>query len=98
MMHKRLFSSSARSAAEYYKITLKRSSIGLPKDVRAASKTLGLVRLQQTSYKPVNASNAGLILKIKELVQVELVDKIPTKQELDVKKPARGFSVIGNKL
>ncbi|CAO3630684.1 unnamed protein product [Mucor fragilis] len=92
MMQRRLFTSSAKTAADYYKITLKRSAIGLPQDIRAASKTLGLVRLHQTSYKPVNASNAGLILKLKELVQVQVVDHIPTAEELKAAKPPRDLS------
>lgn len=98
MLHRRLFSSSAKTAADYYKVTLKRSAIGLPQDIRAASKTLGLVRLHQTSYKPVNASNAGLILKLKELVKVEVVDHIPTTEELKAAKPPRGYTVVGRKL
>lgn len=98
MLHRRLFTTSTKAAADYYKITLKRSAIGLPQDIRAASKTLGLFRLHQTSYKPVNASTAGLILKLKELVQVELVDHIPTKEEVAALKPARGYTVVGRKL
>ncbi|KAI8985082.1 hypothetical protein BDB01DRAFT_788860 [Pilobolus umbonatus] len=97
-MFRRNFSSSAHVAANYYKITLKRSTIGLPEDIRAASKTLGLFRLHKTTYKPVNASNAGLILKIKELVQVDLVDSIPNKEELAAAKPPRGYTVVGHKL
>ncbi|KAI8052618.1 uncharacterized protein B0P05DRAFT_562179 [Gilbertella persicaria] len=98
MLTRRLFSTSTKTAADYYKITLKRSTIGLPQDVRAASKTLGLFRLHQTSYKPVNASTAGLILKLKELVQVQVVDHIPTKEELKAAKPARGYTVVGSKI
>lgn len=98
MLNRRLFSSSTKAAADYYKITLKRSVIGLPEDTRAATKTLGLFRLHQTTYKPVNAGTAGLILKLKELVKVELIDRIPTKEELSTNKPARGYTVIGRKI
>ncbi|KAI9276624.1 hypothetical protein BY458DRAFT_433449 [Sporodiniella umbellata] len=98
MMTQRMFSSSANLAAQYYKITLKRSAIGLPEDIRGASKTLGLFRLHQTTYKPVNAGNAGLILKLKELVKVELLDSLPTNAELSANRPARGYSVVGRKL
>ncbi|CAO3687267.1 unnamed protein product [Rhizopus stolonifer] len=98
MLNRQLFSSSTKAAAEYYKITLKRFSIGLPDDIRGASRTLGLFRLHQTTYKPVNAGNAGLILKLKEIVKVELADSIPTKAELAAKKPARGYTVVGRKL
>ncbi|KAI8092568.1 uncharacterized protein BX664DRAFT_327612 [Halteromyces radiatus] len=96
-MHRRFLSSSA-SASNYYKITLKRSTIGLSKDYKAAAHTLGLYRLHQTSYQPVNASTAGSILKLKELVKVENVDTIPTREDILASKPARGYKVIGSKI
>ncbi|KAI8150184.1 hypothetical protein BJV82DRAFT_662272 [Fennellomyces sp. T-0311] len=94
-MH-RSFSSSA-TAAKFYKVTLTRSTIGLSKDYRAAAKTLGLVRLHQTSYQPVNPSTAGLILKLKEIVRVENVDRVPDKSET-VQKAQRGYKVVGRML
>ncbi|KAI8366678.1 uncharacterized protein BYT42DRAFT_587489 [Radiomyces spectabilis] len=94
-MQQRLFTSSA-AVAKYYKVTLKRSTIGLSQDYRAAAKTLGLVRLHQTTYQPVNPSTAGLILKLKELVHVENVASIPTKEQLLAAKPERGYKVINN--
>ncbi|ORZ21691.1 hypothetical protein BCR42DRAFT_408120 [Absidia repens] len=97
-MMQRRFLSSSTNAANYYKITLKRSTIGLSKDFKAAAHTLGLYRLQQTTYQPVNASTAGSILKLKELVKVENVDAIPTKEDLLAAKPPRGYKVIGNKI
>ncbi|KAI8979371.1 hypothetical protein BDF20DRAFT_869142 [Mycotypha africana] len=98
MLHRRFFSTGSAVAENYYKITLKRSTIGTPSDFRAATKTLGLFRLHQTTYRPVNATNAGLILKLKELVNVEIVDRIPDKSELAAKKPPKGYTVVGNKL
>ncbi|KAI9312205.1 hypothetical protein BX666DRAFT_1989603 [Dichotomocladium elegans] len=97
----RLFSSSssaATAAAKYYKVTLNRSTIGLSKDYRAAAKTLGLHRLHQTTFHPVNASSAGLILKLKEIVKVENVDRIPEKGESLTAKPDRGYKVVGSML
>ncbi|KAI8342060.1 hypothetical protein BC941DRAFT_415260 [Chlamydoabsidia padenii] len=94
----RRFLSTTTAAANYYKITLKRSTIGLSKDYKAAAHTLGLYRLHQTSYQPVNASTAGSILKLKELVKVENVNSIPTRQDLLAAKPARGYQVIGSKI
>ncbi|KAF7731682.1 hypothetical protein EC973_008853 [Apophysomyces ossiformis] len=85
---------STASAAKYFKVTLTRSTIGLSKDYRAAAKTLGLHRLHQTTYQPISPSSAGLILKLKELVKVENVDSIPTKEELKAAKPDRGFKVV----
>lgn len=94
----RRFLSSSTAINNYYKVTLKRSTIGLSKDYKAAAHTLGLYRLQQTTYHPVNASTAGSILKLKELVQVENVDRIPTRDELLATKPDRGYKVIGSKI
>ncbi|ORZ01693.1 hypothetical protein BCR43DRAFT_487343 [Syncephalastrum racemosum] len=90
----RMFSTSA-SLAKYYKVTLRRSTIGLPKQDRATAKTLGLYRLNQTTYHPVSPSAAGLILKIKEIVKVENVEAIPEKSNT---KADRGYEVIGNVL
>ncbi|KAI9270476.1 hypothetical protein BDA99DRAFT_557301 [Phascolomyces articulosus] len=88
----RSFSTSANAAAQYYKVTLTRSTIGLSKDYRAAAQTLGLFRLNQTTYQPVNASTAGLILKLKEIVRVQNVDHIPEKIN---QKTERGYKVVG---
>lgn len=94
-MH-RSFSTTASTAAKYYKVTLTRSTIGLSQDYRAAAKTLGLFRLNQSSYQPVNASTAGLILKLKEIVRVQNVDQIPEKSA--AKKTERGYKVVGRML
>ncbi|KAI7882709.1 hypothetical protein K492DRAFT_176060 [Lichtheimia hyalospora FSU 10163] len=91
----RLFSSSAAAASKYYKVTLTRSTIGLSKDYRAAAKTLGLHRLNQTKYHTVNPSSAGLILKLKEIVKVENVNAIPEKVS---NKAERGYKVVGSML
>ncbi|ORX44580.1 hypothetical protein DM01DRAFT_1312346 [Hesseltinella vesiculosa] len=97
MLQQRFFSATS-SASKYYKITLRRSPIGLSKDHRASAQTLGLFKLHQTSYQPANASTAGTILKLKELLQVENVDSIPTKEQLQANKPDRGYQVIGKKI
>ncbi|KAI7848147.1 hypothetical protein BDC45DRAFT_575120 [Circinella umbellata] len=94
-MH-RSFSTSASTAAKYYKVTLTRSTIGLSQDYRAAAKTLGLFRLNQSTYQPVNASTAGLILKLKEIVRVQNVDQIPEKSAAN--KMERGYKVVGRML
>ncbi|CAO3626047.1 unnamed protein product [Cunninghamella echinulata] len=87
----RRFLSSSTTVNNYYKITLKQLPFGLSKDYKAAAHTLGLYRLQQTTYQPVNASTAGSILKLKELVQVENVDRIPTKEDIRATKPDCGY-------
>lgn len=92
---RRLLSSTAAAAEKYYKVTLARSTIGLPKDYRAAAKTLGLHRLNQSTYHPVSPTTAGLILKLKEIVKVENVEQIPTRERT---KAERGYKVVGNML
>jgi ribosomal protein L30 len=63
-----------------YKITLRRSPIGLPKTYMRNIKALGLRKTTgSVSYRPVARSWAGMILRIKELVKVELT----TEEKVD---------------
>ncbi|KAJ2852518.1 hypothetical protein IWW36_000146 [Coemansia brasiliensis] len=74
-----------------WKITLKRSPIGLHPNTRENARVLGLTRCGHVVFRPVSNELAGKILKIKEIVKVELVDKVtPIKNEA-----ASGFQVIG---
>ena len=58
-----------------YKITLKRSSIGLPKRAAQTIKALGLNKSTGSiTHQPVTPTVAGKILTVKELVRVELTD------------------------
>src|SRR5947209_20287680 len=50
----------------FFKITLRRSTIGLPLKLRRVAQALGLRRLQQTVYHSQTAYIAGMILKVKE--------------------------------
>jgi len=62
------------SAQQLYKITLIRSPIGLPQKIHKTVKALGLKKTTQSiAYKPVDAVWAGMILRCKEIVKVELV-------------------------
>ena len=78
----------------FYKVTLKRSTIGLHPRIRAIVKSLGLKRLQSSSYLPISPMAAGEILRVKELVQVENVDEIPPVKAID--RSQYGYRVIGN--
>lgn len=72
-----------------------RSTIGLPSRYRAATQSLGLHHLQQTVYYPVNPTTAGLILKLKELLKVETVSRVPTPEEARAgRKAERGYRVV----
>ncbi|KAK4175649.1 putative mitochondrial LSU ribosomal protein L33 precursor [Triangularia setosa] len=76
----------------YFRITLHRSAIGLPQRTRAVLAALGLHKRSQTVYHPVEAQFAGMIMKVKELVKVQEVDKKLTKWEVQAeRRPDSGF-------
>jgi len=78
----------------YFRITLHRSAIGLPKRTRGVLAALGLHRRGQLVFHPVSAQFAGMIMKVKELVKVEEVDQPMTKKEVHLsRKPDPGFWV-----
>ena len=66
----------------FWRITLKRSGIGLPSAKLDTLYALGLRKRFQTTYKPVNPQVAGQLLRVKELVQLELVEEAETKEEM----------------
>ncbi|KAJ2707501.1 hypothetical protein FB645_000677 [Coemansia sp. IMI 203386] len=76
---------------KFWKITLNRSTIGLPPKTRSNADALGLKRRGHVVYKPINNEVAGIVLKLKEVVKLELVDKV---EPLHV-KAKDGFEVIG---
>ncbi|PKS07013.1 hypothetical protein jhhlp_005610 [Lomentospora prolificans] len=81
----------------FFRITLHRSAIGLPKRTRGVLAALGLRRRSQVVFHPVSADFAGMIMKVKELVRVEEVDRAMTKREVTAeRRPDRGFVVEGN--
>ncbi|CDZ97684.1 Ribosomal protein L30, ferredoxin-like fold domain [Phaffia rhodozyma] len=57
----------------HYRITLRRSAIGLPEKVRATCEQLGLTKRDRTVFHPFSATTAGGILRIKELIEVRNV-------------------------
>jgi large subunit ribosomal protein L30 len=69
-----------------------RSGIGLPKRTQGVLKALGLRHRMNTVFYPVSPQVAGQIMKVKELVLVQEVDKALTKEELKAeRKPDAGF-------
>ncbi|KAJ2460629.1 hypothetical protein GGI03_005233, partial [Coemansia sp. RSA 2337] len=55
------------------------------------ARVLGFKRRGHVVYRPITNELAGIILKLKEIVKVELVDKaVPIKN-----RAADGFEVIG---
>lgn len=78
----------------YFRITLMRSAIGLPRKSADVLKALGLRKRMATVFHPVTPSVAGQIMKVKELVAVSEVDKPMTKQEVHQERvPDPGFYV-----
>ncbi|KAG7132314.1 54S ribosomal protein L33 like [Verticillium longisporum] len=78
----------------FFRITLHRSAIGLPKRTRGVLAALGLRRRMQTVFHPVTPDFAGMVFKVKELVRVEEVDQALSKKEVKAERtPARGFWV-----
>lgn len=78
----------------FFRITLHRSAIGLPKSTRAVLEALGLRRRTQTVFKPVSPQFAGMIMKVKELVRVEEVDHALTREQMkEERRPPPGFYV-----
>ncbi|KAI5206962.1 hypothetical protein E4T38_03566 [Aureobasidium subglaciale] len=78
----------------YFRITLLRSSIGLPKQASGVLKALGLRKRMKTVYHPVSQQVAGQIFAVKELVDVQEVDQKFTPEELkELRRPDSGFYV-----
>ncbi|CCH59133.1 hypothetical protein TBLA_0B02910 [Henningerozyma blattae CBS 6284] len=78
----------------FYKITLQRSLIGLPQKSRSIVKSLGLGKRGSIAYQKISPSTAGAILRVKELVDVELTDKALTKAEVhDSRRSNPGFII-----
>ena len=82
------------SAPSYFRITLMRSAIGLPKRSTGVLKALGLRKRMKTVFYPVTPEVAGQIMKVKELVKVEEVAAPKTKDQLKAERsPEAGFYV-----
>ncbi|BCS01243.1 54S ribosomal protein L33, mitochondrial [Aspergillus awamori] len=80
--------------SSYFRVTLMRSAIGLPRRTNDVLKALGLKKRMATVFHPVSPSVAGQIMKVKELVQVQEVDRRLTKQEVHLeRKPDPGYYV-----
>lgn len=78
----------------FYRITLKISTIALPKAIKDTVTKLGLGKTGSVTYQQVNPMSAGMILKVKELVDVQVVDQALTKaQEREIRKSDPGFTV-----
>jgi large subunit ribosomal protein L30 len=78
----------------FWKVTLMRSGVGLSKRRNDTLAALGLKKRYRAVFMPVNPQVTGLLLRVKELIKLELVDKIETKEEMKAnKKPPKGYVV-----
>ncbi|KAG8626254.1 hypothetical protein KVT40_005199 [Elsinoe batatas] len=78
----------------YFRITLLRSAIGLPKKHAGTLRALGLTKRMKTVYLPVNHDIAGQIFNVKELVDVQEVEnKVSNKTLKALRKPDPGFYI-----
>jgi ATP citrate (pro-S)-lyase len=87
-------SAPATATTRFFRITLRRSAIGLPHTIRGTLLALGIHKRGQTVYQPVNCTSAGQIFQVKELVKVEEVDEKKTKREIWLeRRPDPGYWV-----
>jgi ribosomal protein L30 len=78
----------------YFRIVLRRSAIGLPARSTGVLRALGLRKRMSVVYQPVSMHIAGMIMKVKELVDVQEVDRALTKEEVkESRRPDPGFWV-----
>ncbi|DAA72680.1 ribosomal protein L30 [Trichophyton rubrum D6] len=78
----------------YFRITLLRSAIGLPRKTTGVLHALGLKKRMATVFYPVSRDVAGQIMKVKELVAVTEVDKPLSREQLRLqRKPDPGYYV-----
>ncbi|KAI5864435.1 hypothetical protein GGS23DRAFT_564372 [Durotheca rogersii] len=76
----------------FFRITLHRSAIGMPRRTRGVLASLGLRKRQQTVFHPVSPEFAGKIMRVKELVRVAEVDRALSPAELRAERaPEPGF-------
>jgi large subunit ribosomal protein L30 len=90
----RITKMSAPTATSFFRVTLMRSAIGLPRKSSGVLKALGLHKRLRTVYHPVTPDVAGQIFAVKELVDVQEVDQKLTHGEMkELRKPDTGFWV-----
>lgn len=84
----------------HFKITLRRSAIGLGDRIKGTLVSLGIHRRHQTVYHAHGPEVAGKLLAVKELIDVENVptELVKTKeQQTRDRRPPRGYQVVGNR-
>jgi large subunit ribosomal protein L30 len=80
----------------HYKITLRRSAISLPEKFKGTLTALGLRRRHQTVFQAHTPEAAGMILRVKELLEVSNVPASAVRtqgEQRHERKAPRGFTV-----
>jgi large subunit ribosomal protein L30 len=78
----------------FFKVTLLRSAIGLPKKTQGVVAGLGLRKRMRTVYIPVNQESAGKIMKVKELLMVQEVETALTdREQRETRRPDPGYYI-----
>nr|CAG8573795.1 10493_t:CDS:2 [Entrophospora candida] len=71
----------ASRVGNYFAITQKRSTIGLPQTSHRVMEALGLRKIGHTVYHSQTPYIVGMIIKVKELLSVRMIDRIPSLEE-----------------
>lgn len=74
--------SNDNAPATHYRITLRRSGIGMPEKINRTLQGLGLKKRLQSVYRPIGPDMAGAILSVKELVHVENVRRLQDADQM----------------
>lgn len=93
-------STGSGEANTHFRVTLRRSGISLGKRVQGTLAALGLRRRMQTVFHQHTPEAAGMILSVKELVEVQNVPASAVRtagQQRKERKASRGFVVVGSK-
>ncbi|KAK9458720.1 mitochondrial 54S ribosomal protein uL30m [Lipomyces oligophaga] len=77
-----------------FKITQIRSGIGLPRKINGSLQALGLGYRGSIMYHDINPQIAGHLMRVKELVEVAVVDRKLTREEHNsLQKSNKGYFV-----
>ncbi|KAK6500844.1 39S ribosomal protein L33, mitochondrial [Arthrobotrys conoides] len=82
----------------FFKVTLIRSSIGMPQKKVGVLKALGLRKRMRTVFHKITPATAGQLMKVKELIALSTTDQKMTRREMHEKRqPPPGFVVEKSK-
>jgi large subunit ribosomal protein L30 len=92
---------SSPDSLTHFRVTLRRSAISLPAKFKGTLAALGLRRRHQTVYHAHTPEAAGMVLRVKELVEVSNVraaDVRSAAEQKQERKASRGYVKEGTAL